>query len=321
MSGAAAGVVRIGARRSPLAVAQAEWVGERLRALGTEVELIGIDTRGDVDRRHLTEIGGTGVFAVAVRDAVRSGAVDVAVHSMKDLPTAPAPGLVIAAVPPREDPRDVLVGHRLAELADGMVIGTGSPRRQAQLQAYAGARGLQLEFRPIRGNVGTRLELVSSGTVDATVLAAAGLRRLGLVDSLPTHEFLELDVLAPAAAQGALAVEIAAAARPGVPELIARLDDAETRLAVDVERAFLRELEAGCLAPVGVLVRRTPSADGSADLTFSAVIGRTLVSTSAGPTSDDVVRLERTLGGGPFSGEQGVEFGRELAKAALARLT
>ncbi|OYO16903.1 hydroxymethylbilane synthase [Enemella evansiae] len=311
------GPIRIGARRSPLAVAQAEWVADRLRALGAEVELVGIDTRGDVDRRHLTEIGGTGVFAVAVREAVLAGEVDVAVHSMKDLPTAPAPGLEIAAIPEREDPRDVLVGQRLATLTDGMVIGTGSPRRAAQLQAYARERGLQLEFRPIRGNVGTRLALVEHGEVDATVLAAAGLRRLGLLDALPSHEILDPDVLAPAAAQGALAIEIARAARPGVPELIARLDDPATRAAVTAEREFLRTLEAGCLAPVGVLARTANETGGSTDLTLAAVIGRTFLSTSAQAGSDDAppVRIA-----GSAAVEQGAELGRELAGQALARL-
>lgn len=310
------GRIRIGARRSPLAVAQAEWVAARLRDLGAETELIGIDTRGDVDRRHLTEIGGTGVFAVAVREAVLAGEVDVAVHSMKDLPTAPAPGLRIAAIPEREDPRDVLVGQRLADLADGMVIGTGSPRRAAQLQAYAAATGLALEFRPIRGNVGTRLELVASGAVDATVLAAAGLRRLGLFDSLPTHQLLDPAVVAPAAAQGALAVEIAEAARAGVPELVAGLDDPATRAAVTAERAFLRTLEAGCLAPVGVLARTLGNPAGGTDLTLAAVIGRTFLSTStpAGP-NDALLRID---GAAPVA--QGAELGRELAGQVLAGL-
>lgn len=308
--------IRIGARRSPLAVAQADWVADRLRALGAAVELVGIDTRGDVDRRHLTEIGGTGVFAAAVREALLADEIDVAVHSMKDLPTAPAPGLVIAAIPEREDPRDVLVGQRLDTLTDGMVVGTGSPRRAAQLQAYADSRGLTLEFRPIRGNVGTRLGLVERGEVDATVLAAAGLRRLGLMESLPRHEILDPDLLAPAAAQGALAIEIAEAARPGVPELVGRLDDPATRAAVTAEREFLRTLEAGCLAPVGVIARTAGKTTGESDLTLAAVIGRTFLSTSAQTGSDEaLVRIAGTAAAG-----QGAELGRELAGQALARL-
>lgn len=327
MSDSPAPVIRIAARRSPLAVAQAEWVAGRLRAQGAECELVGVDTQGDVDRRHLTEIGGTGVFAIAVREALLDGTADVAVHSMKDLPTAPAPGLEVVATPEREDPRDVLVGLRLADLAvraaeraargESLVIGTGSPRRSAQLQAYAAERGIAVEFRPIRGNVGSRLRLVADGEVDATVLAAAGLRRLGLLDQLEVdHEILEPEVLAPAAAQGALAVEISASPRPGVRELVAQLDDATTHAAVTGEREFLRTLEAGCLAPVGVLgtVSRDPRHDQ--DLTLRAVIGKTFVSNSAAPEADDpLIRVE-----GTDAADQTVKLARCLAQAALVRL-
>lgn len=307
--------VRIGARRSPLAVAQAEWVAARLESLGVACELVGIDTQGDTDRRHLTEIGGTGVFAMAVREALADGRIDVAVHSMKDLPTAPAPGLTVAAVPEREDPRDVLVGCRVADLADGMVIGTGSPRREAQLAAYAAARGIALEIRPIRGNVDTRLGLVRSGVVSATLLAAAGLRRLGRLPGLTApHEVLGPEVMLPAAAQGALAIEIAEAARPGVREVVGRLDDAVTRARVTAEREFLRVLEAGCLAPVGVLATAGIRDDSGVDLTLRAVVGRTLSNKSAASGNlAGIVAVSGTAGA-----EQATELGARLARSVLA---
>ncbi|WP_432558625.1 hydroxymethylbilane synthase [Granulicoccus sp. GXG6511] len=306
--------IRIGARRSPLAVVQAQWVLNQLTGLGAECELVGIDTQGDTDRRHLTEIGGTGVFAMAVRAALLDGSIDVAVHSMKDLPTAPAPGLEIAAVPEREDPRDVLVGCRVAELADGMVIGTGSPRREVQLAAYAAAQGIQLGFRPIRGNVDRRLELVRTGEIDATLLAAAGLSRLGRLETLDLpHELLGREIMLPAAAQGALAVEIADPARPGVRDLVARLDHAPTRARVLAEREFLRVLEAGCLAPVGVLASVDEAHDKGADLTMAAVIGKTLVSSSFADGSGE--RLVRVSGA--VAREQSVELGAQLARSAL----
>lgn len=307
----------IGARRSPLAVAQAEWVAAQLSARGGSCELVGIDTQGDTDRRHLTEIGGTGVFAMAVRAALTYGRIDVAVHSLKDLPTAAAPGLEIAAIPEREDPRDVLVGCRLAELADGMVIGTGSPRRQVQLAAYAAGQGIALEFRPIRGNVETRLELVRSGALSATLLAAAGLRRLDRLAGLDLpHELLDPAVMLPAAAQGALAVEIALDARPGVRESVSRLDDPVTRARVGAEREFLRVLEAGCLAPVGVLATVNGPNGNEKDLTLRAVVGRTLFSTFvSGAESYGLLAVEGVAGA-----EQAVDLGARLARSALVRI-
>lgn len=313
----AGATVRIGARRSPLAVAQAEWVRGRLEEFGVTCELVGIDTQGDTDRRHLTEIGGTGVFAMAVREALRDGSIDVAVHSMKDLPTAAAPGLEVVAIPEREDPRDVLVGCRLVELRAGMVVGTGSPRRQVQLAAYARNRGITLDFRPIRGNVDRRLDLVRSGEVDATLLAAAGLNRLGRLASLDLpHELLDPAVMLPAAAQGALAVEIATAARPGVREFVGRLDHAVTHAQVVAERQFLRELEAGCLAPVGVLARGGDGRDNGSDLTLTAVIGTTLSSTSElDGSAASLVGVAGSAGA-----EVAADLGARLARSALLRI-
>ncbi len=194
-----------------------------LAAEGVDSVFVGITTTGDVDPRALTEIGGTGVFASAVRDALRDGGIDVAVHSLKDLPTAAVPELELAAVPPREDSRDVLIGVRLADLRDGLRIGTGAPRRAMQLQDHARRFGVEIEVVPIRGNVDTRLRLVRDGQVDAIVLAAAGLIRLGhlrlvegsmiesespiTVADLPA-QILGPDVMLPAPGQGALALEI-----------------------------------------------------------------------------------------------------------------
>lgn len=309
-------IVRIGARTSPLAVAQAEATARALAEVGVRSELVGITTQGDTDRRHLTEIGGTGVFAMAVRQALHDGSIDVAVHSMKDLPTAPEPGLVVAAIPEREDVHDILVGLSLAELRDGVRIGTGSPRRRAQLEGYAAAHGLAIECVPIRGNVDTRLDLVRTGQVDATILAAAGLRRLGRLATLDLpHEEVDFSVLLPAAAQGALAIEVAEANAP-VRELVGRLDHPATRARVLAERTFLRVLEAGCLAPVGVLARLTSGNDMKADLTLDAVIGRTESSTSfrSDPTSD-LLRLTMT---GEMSAA--ADLGSSLAARALAEM-
>ncbi len=170
-------MIRIGARNSPLARAQADAVAAALGAYGVRTEFVPIRTQGDVDRRDLTQIGGTGVFTGAVRDALLDGSIDVGVHSCKDLPTAAVEGLEVIAYPTREDSHDVLIGLRLAELdpsAGPVRIGTGAPRRVVQLEQLAAARGLDLRIEPVRGNVDTRLDLVRSGKIDAVVLAAAG---------------------------------------------------------------------------------------------------------------------------------------------------
>jgi hydroxymethylbilane synthase len=232
-----------------LALAQATAVADRLRALGHDVELVPITTFGDRSEHALTTIGGTGVFAAAIRRALLSGDVDLAVHSLKDLPTAPEPGLTVAAIPAREDPRDVLVardGLTLGELPAGSVVGTGSPRRAAQLLAL----GLGLDVVPVRGNVDTRLGLVASGQVDAVVLARAGLLRIGRLAEVT--ETLDPLQMLPAPGQGALAVECRED-RDDVRSVLAALDDDDTRVCVTAERALLAALEAGCTAPVGAL--------------------------------------------------------------------
>jgi hydroxymethylbilane synthase len=220
-----------------------------LATTAREVELVEVTTRGDVDQSAISSIGGTGVFVTALRDALLEGRVDLAVHSLKDLPTAPADGLTIAAVPPREDPRDVLChpgGLTLGELPGGTRIGTGSPRRAAQLRAL----GLDLDVVPIRGNVDTRLKKAIDGEVDAVVLARAGLARLDRLDA--ASEVLDPLQMLPAPGQGALAIECRADDRELI-ELLAALDDPDTRAAVDAERALLAALEAGCTAPVAAL--------------------------------------------------------------------
>jgi hydroxymethylbilane synthase len=239
--------LRLGTRRSALALTQSQWVADAVTAAtGTPVELVHIVTEGDRSSAAIAQLGGTGVFVTAIRQALLEGTVDLAVHSYKDLPTAPEPGLILAAVPLREDPRDALVardGLTLGELPPGAKVGTGAPRRVAQLRAL----GLGLDVVPIRGNVDTRMGRVTPGDLDAVVLARAGLTRLGRLDAV-TETLDPLQVL-PAPAQGALAVECRADDQR-TRELLAPLDDAGTRACVVAERSTLAALEAGCSAPV-----------------------------------------------------------------------
>jgi hydroxymethylbilane synthase len=200
---------------------------------------------------------GVGVFTAALREAIADGRVDMAVHSYKDLPTAPDHRFVIAAIPPRADARDALVardGLVLGELPAGSVIGTSSVRRAAQLRAL----GLGLEIRPLRGNLDTRLNRVSSGDLDAIVVARAGLVRLGRLGDVT--ETLEPVQMLPAPAQGALAVECRAG-DTGLVALLGELDDPDTRAAVTAERSLLADLEAGCSAPVGAIAEVVESID------------------------------------------------------------
>ncbi|GAA2107384.1 hydroxymethylbilane synthase [Microlunatus panaciterrae] len=316
--------IRIGARTSPLARAQADHVAALLRRAGATTTFVGITTRGDTDRRHLTEIGGTGVFAQAVREALLDGSIDVAVHSLKDLPTAPVEGLSVAAVPAREDTRDVLVGCPLGELRDGARIGTGAPRRELQLGDYGRERGLRLDIRPIRGNVDTRLNLVRSGELNAVVLAAAGLRRLGHL--APTAdgstvvevaglraELLSPEVMLPAPGQGALALEISNSLSRDVAGLVATLEDPTARAETIAERAFLATLEAGCTSPVGARAIVKSVRGTSLDLTLAAVIGRTLGSNITEPV--DLARSIRVRASEVDANP--LALGTELAREAL----
>ncbi|WFF01647.1 hydroxymethylbilane synthase [Micromonospora sp. WMMD964] len=240
--------LRLGTRGSALAMAQSGQIAEALTAAtGRPVELVEVVTAGDRSTAPVHRLG-VGVFVSALRDALTARTIDFAVHSYKDLPTAAAAGLHIAAVPARQDPRDALIardGRTLAELPPGATVGTGALRRIAQLHAL----GLQLEVTPIRGNVDTRLARVlgPDADLDAVVLARAGLARLGRVDVIT--ETLDPMLMLPAPAQGALAVECRADDQDLV-ELLAVLDHAPSRAAVTAERAFLATLEAGCSAPV-----------------------------------------------------------------------
>ena len=261
--------IRLGTRRSHLAMTQSTWVAEQLRAHGHAVEIVEITTEGDVNRASLAQMGGTGVFAAAIRRALLDGEVDMAVHSLKDLPVAPEPGLVIAGIPVREDPRDALVardGLTLGELPAGAVVGTGSPRRAAQLQAL----GLGFEIRDIRGNIDTRMGYVTSGELDGVILARAGLARVERTDAI--SETIDPLQMLPAPGQGALGLEC----REGDARVIAalaELDDADTRAAVTAERAVLGALEAGCAAPVGALAEIVEEPDGSLEISLRAFVG------------------------------------------------
>ncbi|PUA83107.1 hydroxymethylbilane synthase [Nocardioides currus] len=251
--------MRLGTRRSALATTQSGHVADLIRSrLGREVELVEITTEGDVSAAPLATLGGTGVFVSALREALLRGEVDVAVHSLKDLPTAPAEGVALVAVPPREDPRDVVIardGLTLGELPVGSRVGTGSPRRAAQLEAL----GLGLDISGIRGNVDTRIRKVTSGEYDAVVLARAGLLRLGRADE--ATEVLDPLQMLPAPGQGALAIECRSTDTELVADL-ARLDDHTTRAAVTAEREVLSTLEAGCSAPLGALAEVVEGEDG-----------------------------------------------------------
>ncbi|MPV51013.1 hydroxymethylbilane synthase [Pseudactinotalea sp. HY160] len=257
-------MIRIGTRASALATAQSGTVVAALAAAGEPAELVPMVSAGDRTRASLASLGGTGIFATRLREALLAGECDALVHSLKDLPTAPHPGLAFAATPAREDPRDVLCGARLADLPRGARVGTGSPRRRARLLA---ARP-DLDVVDIRGNVETRLAraLGPGADLDAVVLAAAGLRRLGRTEVI--DEYLD----GPAApGQGAIVVEV----RAGDDALARRLrvlHDAPTWAATTAERSLLAALEAGCAAPVAALAGTgdgtgDPASPGNSDTT------------------------------------------------------
>lgn len=235
------GTLRVGSRTSALARWQTEHVREALSARGVASEFVGVRTAGDVHTGSLTE-GGDGWFVTALEDALLQGEVDLAVHSLKDMPSRLGPGLEIAAVLARHDPRDVVVGATLEGLAPGARVGTSSPRRAAFVRSVRP----DVDIVPIRGNVPRRLSLVDEGVVDAVVLALAGLERLGLGDRVT--EFLSLDRFPPAPGQGAIAVE----GRAGeATDAVRALDDEATRLAIEAERGLLGLLGGGCDLPLG----------------------------------------------------------------------
>ncbi len=292
--------LRVGTRASLLARTQSGHVADALASvLGREVELVEVTTHGDVSAAPLTSFGGVGVFVSALRDALLAGQVDVAVHSLKDLPTAPHPGIALAATPVREDPRDVVVardGLTLGELPAGSRVGTGSPRRAAQLHAL----GLGFEVRPIRGNVDTRIRKVVDGEYDAVVLARAGVARLGRLDEVT--EVLDPLQMLPAPGQGALAVECRTEDTALVAEVSGAIDDHRTRAAVTAERAVLAALEAGCAAPVGALAEVAEGDDGE-ELWIRAVA----------LTPDGAVAVRRSATGAPGDAEKvGLRLAQEM---------
>ena len=289
-------VLRVATRRSALARTQSTAVGRLLaERTGRQLELVDVTSAGDLDPAPLSQIGGTGVFVTAVRQAVLEGRADVAVHSLKDLPTASDERLVLAAVPPREDPRDVLVSRdrtRLADLAPGARVGTGSPRRRALLEA---ARP-DIEVVDIRGNVDTRVARVLGPEADlaAVVLAAAGLSRLGRSDLITEH--LDADAFVPAPGQGALAVEVAVGSELAADA--AALDDPPTRAAVTAERSALAALAVGCSAPVGAHAVLAADADDQSMLVLRGVLrterGDLRTESVSGPVAD-AEQLGRSL--------------------------
>ncbi|MBV9380021.1 MAG: hydroxymethylbilane synthase [Streptosporangiaceae bacterium] len=284
-------ILRLGSRKSPMAIAQSRHVADLIaERTGRQAEIVGVTTLGDVSRAQLTQIGGTGVFVSALRESLLAGSVDIAVHSLKDLPTGAANGIALAAVPARDDPRDALVardGAKLADLPAGALVGTGSPRRAAQLQLLRG----DIVCVPIRGNANTRLTKVASGELDAVVLAYAGLARIGCLDAV--SQIFEPEEMLPAPGQGALAVECRAGAA-GLAELLAAVDDEASRAAVTAERSMLAALEAGCSAPVGGFA--APAAGTGLLRLDGAVLGGTRALREHGEAATaDAERLGRDL--------------------------
>ncbi len=280
--------VVVGTRGSALALAQTRRVCELLEATrpGVACEIRPIVTQGDrtqASGEPLPTIGGKGLFTAELEHALRSGEIDLAVHSLKDLPTEEVEGVAIGAVCLREDVRDCLVsrdGRALRELPAGAVVGTSSLRRAAQLLALR----RDLVVSSIRGNVETRIRKVREGEVDATLLAAAGLERLGLLDE--AAEVLPADVLLPAPGQGALAVQ-ARADDGATSELLAAIDDADARAATTAERAFLRALGAGCTAPVAAHARSSGK-DVQLEGLVASPDGREVVRVSAEGSPEEV---------------------------------
>lgn len=274
--------IRLGTRGSRLAVVQSEGVAAALRALGAEVELVTIRTSGDrLAQAALADFGGKALFVKEIEEALLAGRVDLGVHSLKDMPALLPSGLCLAAYPPREDPRDVLLtrdGATLGELRRGAVVGTSSLRRRVMLLA----RRPDLRIEPVRGNVDTRLRKLAAGDYDALVMARAGLRRLGLEPArsrpLPAGEFL------PAVGQGILGLE-AREADGALLELLAGLDHTDTRVQAEAERALLARLGAGCHTAVAGLARLEGAAL-TVEGWVASVDGRTVLSAAvSGPSA------------------------------------
>ena len=240
-------VLKLGTRGSALALWQSNWVASQLREFGFSVEMVEISTQGDVRSGPIGAIGSQGVFTKEIQRALLDEEVDFAVHSLKDLPTEEITGLCLTCVPPRERVGDVLVSNTISSfdgMAEGAVVGTGSMRRKAQLLNQRP----DLQVKDIRGNVDTRLQKLDDGQYDAIILAESGLKRLGLVERI--NHVIDRAVMIPAVGQGALGLECRTQDSE-VREILAHLNDSESFISVTAERAMLRALRAGCLAPVG----------------------------------------------------------------------
>lgn len=295
---------KLGTRRSTMATSQSRIVADTItERTGQAIELELITSFGDVTKAHLTQLGGTGVFVNALRDELAAGTIDFAVHSLKDLPTTPADGLVLAAIPERDDPRDALCardGLKFDDLPAGSKIGTGSPRRVAQLAALRP----DLVYVPIRGNAETRLGKVTSGELDAVILAYAGLGRVGRRDAVT--DVFDPERMLPAPGQGALAVECSTERAEGDLSYLSAVDHAPTRAEVVAERVVLSELEAGCAAPVGAFAEY-----GEGVLRLRAAVVATNGSTA--------IRRERTVDiSSPEDLDTAVALGRDLARQMIA---
>ena len=289
----------IASRGSQLALWQANWVRQQLAALGHDSRIEIIKTTGDiVTGVPLAQVGAKGLFTKEIEEALLDGRADLAVHSLKDLPTELPAGLVMAATPSREDARDAVVGMRLADLPHGAMVGTSSLRRSAQLRKLRP----DLRLEPVRGNLDTRLRKLDGGHYQALVLAAAGLKRLGWAERIA--EILEPEVVCPAVGQGALAIETAAAGAAW--QACRALDHASTRAAVTAERALLGALGGGCQVPIGAHATVT-----AGRLHLMAVVvspdGKDLVRDSADGVAEDAARI-------------GSELGQELLAAGADRI-
>jgi hydroxymethylbilane synthase len=286
-------VIVIGSRGSKLALWQAHHIGQQLKSLGIETSLAIIKTSGDkIQDVPLAQAGGKGLFTKEIEEALLADTIDLAVHSMKDVPTLLPPGLTIAAIPEREDPRDALIGCGVDQLVDGLRIGTASLRRSSQLLAF----NPRLSIEMLRGNVDTRLRKLDEGQYDAIVLAAAGLRRLGWEDRI--RELIPVEIMCPAVGQGALAIETrddGGAAQ----EMARRLNHPATNMAVTAERAMLEVLGGGCQVPIG----------GYARLEGQTIHMRAIV---ASPDGTRLVRAE-------LSGEDPLQTGAALGRMLLEK--
>ncbi len=288
--------LRIGSRGSQLALWQANHVAALLREKGHTVEIEVIKTTGDkITSVALAKVGTKGMFTKEIEEALHDHRVDLAVHSLKDVPTELEPEFELAAIMKREDPRDAFISVKfssLDELPQGAKVGTSSLRRQCQLKSVRP----DLEIFPLRGNVDTRIRKLESGEYDAIILAAAGVRRLGLETHVRSR--ISADIMCPAVGQGALAIEIRRGDQE-TKELLAFLDDADTHAAIACERALLGSLGGGCQVPIGAYAEKR-----SGGLFLRAMVGR--------PDGSQVLREQ-------IDGTDGVKLGRETAQALLRR--